>query len=480
MNTGQAQNPDFRLLVIGAGPAGLAATYTAAKKGIKTRCFEKDRLVGGISRTVIYRDFRFDIGGHRFFTKYKDVDILWHEILGDDFLVRPRLSRIYYKNKFFNYPLKPLNALKGLGPLMSAKIMASFLKSRLFPFKEEISFEHWVTNRFGKKLYELFFKTYTEKVWGIPCTEISAEWAAQRIKGLSLSSAVIGAFFKSHSRKFTTLIEEFKYPRYGPGQMYETMTEKAANFGASTHLGEAVCEIQREGNRLMGLKTRMEDREVKEYRGDYIISSMPISSLVLSMRPLPPEKVITAAKGLAYRSIICVNLLIDAEQKNPDTWVYVHSPEVATGRIQFYKNWSPWMIPRENQSSLGMEYFCTEGDAVWRTGDKAMIEQAKNEVEKLRLIDHKDIFDAFVVRMPKCYPVYDSGYSGKLAVIREFLETIENLQPIGRNGMFKYNNADHSILTALYAIRNLNGENLDIWGINTGQEYHEEKRISTS
>lgn len=467
---------EHNIVVIGGGPAGLGAAYDLTKRGVKVVCLEKDNIVGGISRTVQRNGFRFDIGGHRFFTKITRVNKLWHEVLTDDFLRRPRLSRIYYNHKFFNYPLRPINALLGLGFINSVGILTSFLASKIHPYPQENTFEEWVSNRFGKKLFKIFFKTYTEKVWGIPCSEIGAEWAAQRIKGLSLSSAVKTALFGDKQQKIKTLIQEFDYPRLGPGQMYETMTDKIQQAGNNVILKNEVTKVIAQGCKILAVETIDQQDNHKTIEGTDFISSMPISELALAITPQLDERVLKAARKLTYRSLLTINLMMNRKEKFPDTWMYIHSPQVKVGRVQCFKNWSPFMVPDENTSSLGLEYFCTEGDELWNLPDEELVELAKKEMNILGLADTAAIFDAFVVRMPKTYPVYQSGYNEHLQVIRESLAGFENLQCIGRNGMFKYNNMDHSILSALLAVENIFGAKNDLWSVNVEEEYHEEAK----
>ncbi len=468
--------PNQIVIILGAGPAGLAAGYELSKRGKKVICIEKDSIVGGISKTVCRNGYRFDIGGHRFFTKINRVDALWREVLTDDFLRRPRLSRIYYNNRFFHYPLKPANALAGLGILASGAILASYLSARIHPSEEEKTFEQWVSNRFGKKLYRIFFKTYTEKVWGIPCDQIAAEWAAQRIKGLSLSSAVKAAVFGDKQKKIKTLIEEFDYPRYGPGQMYESMAERIRAYGGQVLLGQEVRKLHCVGSTILSVEVRDEKGEMERIEGSHFLSSLPISQLPRMGDSYLPETVERACGQLSYRSLLTVNLIMDRPESFPDTWIYIHSPEVKVGRIQCFKNWSPWMVPNENVSSLGMEYFCDENDELWNTADEDLISMAGEEIDKLELAEKKAITDAFVIRCPKTYPVYSIGYETNLQIIKEYLGGISNLQCIGRNGMFKYNNMDHSILSGLLAADNILGGQNDLWAINTEEEYHEQAK----
>jgi len=463
-----------RVLIIGGGPSGLVATYDLSKRKIPVVCLEADKMVGGISRTIEYKGFRFDVGGHRFFTKIQAINDLWQEILGDEFLRRPRLSRIYYNGKFFNYPLQAMNALLGLGLIASAQILGSYLQAKVVPSAEEATFEQWVTNRFGSKLYNVFFKTYTEKVWGVPCTEIRAEWAAQWIKGLSLYSAVVNALFKQ-KEVIKTLIDEFNYPRLGPGQMYETMAHKAEILGGEIRLKHRVKEVQHENGRITGVCVAGPDGVNVEAGTDFI-STMPITQLILNLRPEAPQEVINAARALRYRSLLTVNLLMDCPENLPDTWIYVHDPSVRMGRVQCFANWSPYMVPDANHSSVGLEYFCWEGDDFWSMPDDALVALGKEEIGRLGLVDPDAVFDGFVIRMPKCYPVYDEAYKGHVETIRDFLKGFKNLQLCGRYGLFKYNNMDHSMLTALLSVENILGANHDVWSINADDEYHEEEK----
>lgn len=460
-------------VIIGAGPAGLAAAIRLTRQGRKVVVLEKETQVGGISKTIEFKGYRFDLGGHRFFTKSEEVNRLWEETLGEDFLIRPRLSRIFYRNRFFNYPLKPANALFGLGILTSIGVILSYLKSRLFPCRKEESFEQWVSNRFGSKLYNIFFKTYTEKLWGIPCGEIRAEWAAQRIKGLSLTTAVRNAFFPDKSGKVKTLIETFQYPKLGPGMMYEKMAGNVEELGGEICLESDVREIRHCDGAVRSIMARRNGKGNAEHVAAHFISSMPITDLIGRLSPPPPQEVTDAAKRLTYRSFITVSLIMDVEIDFPDTWIYVHSPEVKMGRIQNFGNWSPCMLADPGRTAMGVEYFCTEGDELWGMPDDALVALALEELEKVGLGNRKDFVEGFVARVPKAYPVYDASYPRNIRIIREYLAGFSNLQPVGRYGMFKYNNMDHSILTGMYAAENVMGERHDIWAINTEQEYHE-------
>jgi protoporphyrinogen oxidase len=434
--------------------------------------------VGGISKTVQHHGNYFDLGGHRFFTKLNDVNVLWKEVLGDKFLKRPRQSRIYYNNRFFNYPLTAMNALFNVGLADTCRILLSYAHAKLFPSQEEKTFEQWVSNRFGKRLFSIFFKTYTEKVWGIPCSEIQAEWAAQRIKGLSLYHAVINALFKPKGSKITTLIDEFDYPEYGPGMMYNEMRSLIEKKGGTVSVQEKVVEVFHENNCVTKIRLENARGESRLVSGTDFLSSIPITELLQILSPEVPHAVSVAAKSLKYRSLITVDITVDEPQLFTDNWIYIHSPEVKLGRIQNFKNWSPSMVADKSKTTLGLEYFCNENDDFWNSPDEKIFEQAADEVSKIKICKRDKITDYLVVRVPKAYPVYDMEYPQHIAVIRDYLSRFSNLQPIGRYGMFKYNNMDHSIQTGLYAARNiLAGKPLyDVWNVNTEEEYHEEQK----
>ena len=465
-----------KCVVIGAGPAGLTAAYELAKQGATATVIEADRVVGGISRTCEYRGYRFDIGGHRFFTKVPYVRELWEEILGDEFITRPRLSRIYYAGRFFDYPLKPLNAVVGLGALEALRIGASYLRARLLPNRDEHTFEHWVSNRFGRRLFEIFFKTYTEKVWGMPCAEISADWASQRIRNLDLTTALKDALLGKHpSRKseaVSSLIEEFQYPRLGPGQMWETCAARLENLGTKILLGARVGRVVHKEGRIQSLWIE-DDGAGYEVRGDEFISSMPIRDLIRSFDPPPPPAVLAAAERLRYRDFLTVVLIVEREDLFRDTWIYIHSGDVRVGRIQNFKNWSPAMVPDAGHSSLGLEYFVQENDELWSAADADLIELGRRECSALGLCDADRVVDATVVRMPKAYPVYDRHYQDALETIRGYVGSFPNLQLIGRNGQHRYNNQDHSMMTGVYAARNLRGASHDVWSVNVEDDYLE-------
>jgi len=468
-------------VVIGAGPAGLTAAYELRKRGAKSTVLEADTQVGGISRTVNYRGYRFDIGGHRFFSKIPLINDLWRELLGEEFLTRPRLSRIHYGGHFYDYPLRPANAIAGLGILETALIGLSYAKSKIAPSTPETSFEHWVSNRFGRRLYEIFFKTYTEKVWGIPCTEISAEWAAQRIKNLSLTEAFRNALLSKggcsrDGEVIPTLIEEFSYPRHGPGMMWERCRDLLQDRGSRVLLNTRAHKVRHKDGRVESVLARNGEGTV-EFKADNVVSSMPLSQLVLALDPPAPPEVIGAAKALKYRDYLTVVLIVDRAHVFDDNWVYIHTPEVQMGRIQNYKNWSPDMVPDLNKTSLGLEYFLSESDEMWSWPDEKVIEFGVEECVRLGFIERSEVRDGTVVRMPKAYPVYDHEYVDNVRVIRNHLDSIEGLQAVGRNGQHRYNNQDHSMLTGVYAARNIEGAEYDVWAVNENTEYHEDGEV---
>ena len=467
--------PDSKpsVVIIGAGPAGLTAAYELSKFNSACTVLEADTTVGGIARTVEYKGYRFDIGGHRFFTKVSLVEQMWKEILGDEFIARPRLSRIYYKSKFFQYPLEPMNALLGLGILESVRCAGSYALARLFPEKPEDNLEAWVSNRFGRRLFNIFFKSYTEKVWGMPCRQIGAEWAAQRIRGLSLVTLLANALRPTRrqdkQRIVKTLLHEFQYPRLGPGMMWEKTRDVVEQRNARVVMNAPVDKIFWSPGRVTAVRAGGQ-----LYRGSHFISSMPIRQLIESLDPAPPEYLRKAAADFKYRDFLTVAVMCKGKDLFPDNWIYIHEPGVKVGRIQNFGNWSPDMVPDPDMSCLGLEYFCFEGDDLWNSPDEVLKDLARREVSSLGLVPPDSVVDAAVVRMPKAYPVYDSTYQRGLAAIREFLQTVPNLQLVGRNGMHRYNNQDHSMLTAMLAARNIHGMSYDLWQVNADEEYSEE------
>lgn len=464
-------------IIIGAGPAGLGAGVELVKKGIKPLILERENQVGGISKTINYKGYYFDLGGHRFFTKSNEIMTLWEETLNEsEFLERPRLSRIYYNNKFFFYPLQPANALFNLGLITSTRVLLSYFKSKISPYKDESTFDGWVSNRFGKKLFNIFFKTYTEKLWGIPCEQIEAKWVAQRIKGLSLASAIKNAFLKDKGDKIKTLITKFHYPKYGPGMMYKRMAKNIKDAKGELFLNQPVKKIYHNENKIIRveIQSTQSNRNVFQHDGEFFISTLPITSLIKKLDPPPALEVLKAAQNLKFRSFLVVNVILKVKNLFPDNWIYIHSPEVKLGRIQNYKNWSEYMIKDENYTGLGLEYFCSQGDEFWNKKDSDLIKLALKELERINIAKASQFVDGFVARVPDTYPVYSRGYGKHLDIIKNYLSNFKNFQTVGRGGMFRYNNMDHSILSGIYGARNILGENYNVWDVNIEEEYHEE------
>lgn len=461
------------VVILGAGPAGLTAGYDLVNRGVPCVVLERDSVVGGLAKTVDYKGFLFDLGGHRFYTKVDLVEKMWHEVLGDDFLERPRLSRIYYRSKFFHYPLDLGNVIEGLGPLEVLRCGASFVQSRLFPQRPEHNFTSWVSNRFGSRLFNMFFKSYTEKVWGVECDDISADWAAQRIRGLSFSTLAKNVLSRNGNgngkNQIKTLIRQFHYPRRGPGMMWTRTAELIEQRGGNVVTDAPIERIVCEPGRVVAVEAAGQ-----HYEANSFISTLAIRDLFAMMTPKPPEDVVKAAGGFRYRDFITVGFIIRGRNLFPDNWIYVHDPAVKVGRIQNYTNWSPEMSPDPSMTSLGMEYFCFEGDDFWRKPDEELVALAARELAQLGLVKAEDILDGKVVRVPKAYPIYDHDYRERLQVIRDFLETMPNLQLAGRNGMHRYNNQDHSMLTAMMAARNVLGGSFDPWQFHGDSEYLEE------
>ncbi len=460
------------ILIIGAGPAGLTAAWEADKHGVKTTILEGDKVVGGISRTVERNGWKFDIGGHRFFTKVDEVYEIWDEILDkENFLLRPRMSRIYYNKKFFDYPLKASNALLNLGIFEAIRCVLSYFYARVNPPKDQSNFENWVAARFGWRLYNIFFKTYTEKVWGVDAKEIGADWAAQRIKNLSLLKAILDSLKINKSGEIiTTLINEFKYPKFGPGMMWETASQKLIEKGHTIKFKSRVSEIIKQDDIY---KVTTKDNQI--FYAKNILSSMPLAHLPDAISPEPNENVLKSGRSLKFRDFLSVALVIDEKSAFPDNWIYIHEPDVEVGRVQNYGSWSPYMV-KEGKTCLGLEYFVNIGDKLWTMDDDDLIKLAINELETLSLIEKNSVTEGYVVRMPKAYPVYDLDYSENINNISKWIsEDHQKIFPIGRNGMHRYNNQDHSMMTAVKSVRNiLLDEKNDIWTINVEEDYHEE------
>jgi protoporphyrinogen oxidase len=470
--------------IIGAGPAGLTAAYLLSKKGFAVTVIEKDPVyVGGISRTVEHEGFRFDIGGHRFFSKSQEVVDLWNEILPDDFIQRPRMSRIYYEGKFYSYPLRAFEALWNLGIFRSTWCMASYAWAKIFPNRNVRSFEDWTVNQFGWKLYSIFFKTYTEKVWGMPCDEMSADWAAQRIKGLSLGAAVLDGLKRSlglnrapnDGMATKTLLETFRYPRLGPGMMWDAARDAVVARGNHVLMGHALKQMAHDAvsGRWRVDATDGEGNSVVIDAG-HVISSAPMRELAARLQPLPATS--SNAIQLKYRDFLTVALMIKSDDLFPDNWIYIHDSKVKVGRVQNFRSWSPEMVPDPAIACVGLEYFCFEGDGLWSSADADLIELAKKEMAILGLCNPDDVVGGAVVRQEKAYPVYDDDYATHVAAMRAELEDrYPTLHLVGRNGMHRYNNQDHAMMTAMLTVRNIEAGSrvYDIWCVNEDAEYHE-------
>jgi protoporphyrinogen oxidase len=468
------------VVIIGAGPAGLTAAYMLVERyGITSTILESDSVVGGISRTVERDGWRFDIGGHRFFTKVKEVEALWHEILPDeDFMLRPRMSRIYYDGKYYDYPLKASNALKNLGLWEAALCVMSYTWARVNPPKDQSTLEGWIVSRFGWRLYRHFFKTYNEKLWGVPVNKLPADFAAQRIKNLSLYNAVMNALLPKRNQKaITSLIEEFQYPKHGPGMMWERARDLVEAKGCRVVMNTRVVGIRTENGKAVSVTGQAKDGTRTEYPCGHVISSMPMNQLVQAFNPPADARAAAAAADLRYRDFLTVALVVPEKYSFPDNWIYVHSKEVQVGRIQNFGSWSPYMV-KEGRTCLGLEFFVFEGDETWNKPDAELVEQGKRELGILNLVDPSKVEAGYVVRMPKAYPFYDEHYKTNVARIVEWLNVhASNVYPVGRNGMHRYNNQDHSMFTAMLTAENIaRGTRHDVWTVNVEEEYHEEAK----
>jgi protoporphyrinogen oxidase len=470
--------------IIGAGPAGLTAAYLLTKQGLSVTVIEKDeRYVGGISRTVEHEGYRFDIGGHRFFSKSQEVVDLWNEILPDDFIQRPRMSRIYYEGRFYSYPLRAFEALFNLGIWRSTLCMASYAWAKAWPNKSIRSFEDWTVNQFGHKLYSIFFKTYTEKVWGMPCDEMSADWAAQRIKGLSLGAAVLDGLKRSFGlnkkpndgMETKTLLETFRYPRQGPGMMWEAARDRVVEGGNYVLMGHSFKQLtQDQATGRWKMQANKADGSVVTIDAAHIISSAPMRELAARIHPLPAT--FSEASALRYRDFLTVALMIKSDDLFPDNWIYIHDSKVKVGRVQNFRSWSPEMVPDPSVACVGLEYFCFEGDGLWSSSDDELVALATKELAILGLTRAEDVIGGAVVRQEKAYPVYDDDYAANVAAMTDELEArYPTLHMVGRNGMHRYNNQDHAMMTAMLTVRNIvAGKRVyDIWGVNEDAEYHE-------
>ena len=477
-----ASPDDPSVVIIGAGPAGLTAAYELVKAGRSSTVLEASDVVGGISQTVVRDGWRFDIGGHRFFTKVSEVEQVWHEILPDeDFLLRPRKSRIFYDGKYFDYPLRAFNALGNLGIIEAIKCVASYAWARIRPPKDQNNYEGWLVARFGWRLYRTFFKTYTEKVWGVPVSSMPADWAAQRVKNLSLSSAIINALMPKRNQKdITSLIEEFQYPKFGPGMMWERCRDIVVAKGTDVVMEQPVVGITHADGKATAVVTE-HDGVRNTYPASDVISSMPIPELILAMDPPADDATQAAARDLHFRDFLTIALVVPEKDGFPDNWIYIHAKDVKVGRIQNFGQWSPHMV-KAGFTCLGLEYFVFEGDDMWTSSDDDLIERAKRELEALGLAKLEDVEAAYVTRVKKAYPFYDEHYKDNVDVLRAWLaDNASNVWPVGRNGMHKYNNQDHAMYTAMLTVENIvKGTEHDIWAVNVEEEYHEESSTTSS
>lgn len=458
-------------VVVGAGPAGLAAAYELTHAGRPVVVLEREDGVGGIARTVERDGYRFDIGGHRFFTSVPEVRALWEGLLGPDLLVRPRRSRILFRGRFFDYPITARSALAGLGPVEGARILASYLAARLRPIRPEETLTAWVVNRFGRRLFDTFFRSYTEKVWGIPCEEIGAQWAAQRIRGVSLRAAVAD-MLRRGAGGHRSLVTEFQYPRLGPGMLWERMRAAIEAAGGRFLLRTPLSTILHEDGRVREVIGHGPGGDVSVPAAS-VVSTVALRDLVPALVPPLEPAAAEAAGALRYRDFLQVALVLDGPEPFPDTWVYLHDPDVLAGRVQNFRAWSPELVPGADRSCVGVEYFCAAGDALWRRPDAELVALAAEELRRTGLAGGRRCLAGYVVRMRDAYPVYDGGHRARVEAIRRGLARIPTLQVAGRNGMHRYNNMDHSILTGLLAARNVLGASNDLWSVNAEDVYLE-------
>ena len=465
----------MKVLVIGAGPAGLSCGYELAKSGAEVELYEASSYVGGMARSFELWGQRVDMGPHRFFSKEKHINDFFTTLVKDDYTLVNRLTRIYYRNRFFYYPIKLFNVLLNLPPFTIFRILWEYARIRMFPYKNPTTFEEWVSNRFGRKLFEIFFKHYSEKLWGIPCSKIDADWAAQRIKSLSLWEALISAIFGNTGNKHKTLLDQFAYPNNGTGTLYERASDFIIERGGKVNLDSPVKSvIQDAAYKINGIELK----DGRRIMADYVVSTMPLTLLVKGLKDVPAD-VAAAAGRLFFRNTILVYLEVDSMELFADNWIYVHSPEVKHGRITNFRNWSKQINRDKKTTILCMEFWAFDQDEIWKDKDEIISELANKEIHLLKLVPPQTrILNTFVLRVPNCYPVYETGYQVHLKKVENYLDTLNGLIPIGRYGAFKYNNQDHSILMGILAAEKITrGLETDLWKINTDVEYQEEARI---
>lgn len=465
-----------KVIIIGAGPAGLAAGYELVKNGHQVTILELEKQIGGLCRTVDFQGYKFDFGGHRFFTKNKEVEKFWRDLLGTEFLKRPRLSRIYYRRRFFAYPIKLFDALSKLGLWESCLCFFSLISSRWrlhFHPKPEVTFEDWVVNRFGQRLYQHFFKSYTEKLWGISTAELGADWAAQRLKDTSLLAVLKSFFVKTKAKSW---IEEFDYPKFGPGMMYEALAQKIRDLGGQILLGQEVISLEHGGDSISKVIIRASGGDTQELLADKFISSVPLNIMLRMLSPRIPEDVNALVSKMRFRAFFDVCLIVNKKELFPDNWIYVHEPAVKLLRVQNFKNWSPAMTADKNKTPIGAEYVCWMGDELWNQSDDELVALAKKELAAVGLLSGDEVESGFVIRSGFAYPVYHLDYQDDLRLVFDYLKQFKNFQTIGRSGLFRYNNMDHSILTGFYAARNIMGDRYNVLDINTDDEYHESEK----
>jgi protoporphyrinogen oxidase len=467
----------MKVAIIGAGPAGLTAGYQLTKEKIEVHVYESSNSVGGLAKTINLWGQKVDIGPHRFFSNDKRVNKLWLEVAGEDYQMVNRLTRIFYQNKFYNYPLKPMNALVNLGLFEASRCIISFLLQKCFwkhTEKRQNTFESWVTNRFGKRLFEIFFKAYSEKLWGISCKDLDSDFAVQRIKKFSLYEAVVSSIFVGRGKYHKTLVDQFAYPNEGTGMVYERMASYIINNNGTVNLNSPIRKILTKDNKCIGIKT---SQNIDVFY-DHVISTMPMNKLFSGLENIP-DFLRNNISNLKFRNTILVFVEINALNLFKDNWLYIHSPEIKTGRITNFRNWVSEINQNQNTTILSLEYWCNENEALWTLHDDELIEMAAKDLKNTKLIGKHKILKGHVQKISKCYPVYRTGYKNDLRPLEDYLDNIRNLSVIGRNGSFKYNNQDHSILMGILAAENIHkGSKNNLWSVNTDYEYQESSRIT--